>query len=75
MLVFSLIPSGFYQLWHAVKYGLWHARSPEIASGPVIRALSWARMAPDIVFAIGAVTLLLFLVRGIYISFFQNKSQ
>lgn len=73
MAVFSLIPSGFYQLWYAVKYGLWYARSPEIASGPVIRALSWARMVPDIIFAAGAILLFLFLVRAIKLSFFKKS--
>lgn len=73
MAVFSLIPSGFYQLRYAIQYGLWYARSPEIASGPVIRALSWARMAPDIVFAAGAFLLLAFLVRAIRISFMGER--
>ncbi|MGD9975647.1 MAG: hypothetical protein AB7S77_21530, partial [Desulfatirhabdiaceae bacterium] len=64
---------GFYQLWYAVKYGLWYARSPEIASGPVIRALSWARMVPDIIFAAGAILLFLFLARAIKLSFFKKS--
>jgi len=72
--VFSLIPSGFYQFFYAVKYGLWYARSPEIASGPVIRALSWARMVPDIIFAVGAISLLLFLIQAIRISFFTKAT-
>lgn len=74
MALFSLIPSGFYQFYYAVKYGLWFARSPEIASGPVIRALSWARMVPDIIFAVGAISLLLFLVRAIRMSFFTKAA-
>ena len=65
MLIFSLIPSGFYQLWFAVRYGLWFARSPEITSGPVVRALAWGRLVPDVIFASGAILLLLFLWRGI----------
>jgi nitric oxide reductase subunit B len=69
MAVFSLIPSGFYQFYYAVKYGTWFARSPEIASGPVVRFFSWMRMGPDIVFAAGAILLLLFMVRGIWFSF------
>jgi len=73
MVVFHLIPSGFYQLWYAVKYGLWYARSPEIAAGPVIRALSWVSIGPHVVFAAGAILLLLFLVRAIRLSFFQSK--
>ena len=73
MAVFSLIPSGFYQLWYAIKYGLWYARSPEITSGPVIRALSWARLVPDVIFAAGAILLLLFLTRAVYLSFFRKS--
>ena len=69
MAVFSLIPSGFYQLFYAIKEGLWYARSPEIASGPVIRAFSWARLVPDVIFAAGAILLFFFLVRAIWLSF------
>jgi nitric oxide reductase subunit B len=72
MALFSLIPSGFYQLWYAIRYGLWYARSPEIASGPIIRALSWARLVPDVIFASGAILLLLFLTRAIYLSFYKK---
>jgi len=74
MAVFSLIPSGFYQFYHAVKSGLWFARSPEITSGPVIRTLSWMRLVPDVIFAAGAVLLLVFLVRGIWFSFVRPRS-
>ncbi|MEZ4525557.1 MAG: nitric-oxide reductase large subunit [Desulfobacterales bacterium] len=74
MAVFSLIPSGFYQFRFAVTHGLWYARSPEIASGPVIRAFSWARVVPDIIFAAGAILLLVFLLRGIRMSFFAKKT-
>jgi len=31
MTVVSLIPSGFYQFYFAVRDGMWYARSPEIA--------------------------------------------
>jgi len=72
MAVLSLIPSGFYQLYYAIRYGVWFARSPEITSGPVIRTLSWMRLVPDLVFAAGAIVLLGFLVRAIWLSFFQK---
>ncbi len=72
MAVFSLIPSGFYQLQYAIKYGLWYARSPEIASGTVIRTLAWARVVPDIIFAAGAILLFLFLVKAVRLSFFKK---
>jgi nitric oxide reductase subunit B len=68
MLVFSLIPSGFYQFYYAVKDGLWYARSPVIASSKTIRLFSWVRLLPDLVFAAGAVILFLFLFRAIYIT-------
>ncbi len=72
MAIFSLIPSGFYQLYHAVKSGLWYARSPEITSGPVIRLFSWMRLVPDVIFASGAMLLLAFLVRAIWLSFIRK---
>lgn len=72
MAVFSLIPAGFYQLQFAVKYGLWYAGSPEITSGTVMRTLSWARMVPDLIFAAGAILLLVFLVNAIRNSFFKK---
>ncbi len=63
----SLVPSGFYQFYWAVREGLWYARSPEIASGDVLRALAWARVAPDVVFAIGALALAAFVVRALWL--------
>jgi nitric oxide reductase subunit B len=72
MTVLSLIPSGFYQFYFAVKQGLWYARSPEIASGPAISAFAWARIAPDIVFAAGAILLLIFVGRAIWLTFVKK---
>jgi nitric oxide reductase subunit B len=60
MAVFHLIPAGFYQMWFAVKHGLWYARSPEIVSGEVIRTLTWFSTLPHLVFAAGAIRLLFF---------------
>ena len=72
MAVFSLIPAGFYQIYFAVKYGLWFARSPEITSGPVMRALSWARLVPDLIFAAGAILLFVFLLRAVWLTFIKK---
>lgn len=72
MLVFSLIPSGFYQFYYAVKYGLWFARSPEIATGPVIRTLSWFRLVPDLIFSAGAFLLFAFMLRAIWLTFIRK---
>ncbi len=63
----SLVPSGFYQFYFAVRDGLWYARSPEIASGEVIRSLAWARVVPDVVFSAGALLMLLFVGRAIWV--------
>jgi len=72
MLVFSLIPSGFYQFYYAVKYGLWYARSPEIATSTAIQTFSWMRIAPDLVFAAGAIILFFFLIRAVWFSFLKK---
>ncbi len=73
MMVLSLIPSGFYQFYFAVKEGMWYARSPEITSGEFIRTVTWLRMLPDVVFAVGAFSLLLFLLRSIWLSYFRKS--
>ncbi len=64
----SLVPSGFYQFYYAVRDGMWYARSPEIASGEVIRTLAWARAIPDLIFTAGAVLMLVFVGRAIWLS-------
>jgi len=69
MVVFSLGPSGFYQFYFAVKYGVWYARSPEVTSGPFLRSIAWLRIPPDLVFAAGAIVLFAFLARGAWLTF------
>ena len=73
MAVISLIPSGFYQFYHAVNKGMWYARSPEIATSDFIRTTSWLRIGPDIIFFSGALLLLTFLARGIWLTYFKKK--
>ena len=60
MTVVSLAPSAFYQFYYAVKDGLWYARSPEITSGEVFRALALTRIGPDLIFDAGALLLFAF---------------
>jgi nitric oxide reductase subunit B len=74
MMIFSLIPVGFYQFYYAVKQGLWFARSPEIASGTVIRTLSWFRLVPDLIFSAGAFLLFAFLLRATWLSFIKKTN-
>jgi nitric oxide reductase subunit B len=74
MTVFSLIPSGFYQIYFAVKYGVWYARSPEIASSAIMKTFAWLRVGPDIVFFAGALVLFTFVVRGVYLTFKKRET-
>jgi len=74
MTIVSLAPSGFYQFYYAVRDGLWYARSPEITSGEVMRNLAWARIGPDLVFGVGALLLLVFVGRAIYMTVKKTAS-
>ena len=75
MMIFSLIPVGFYQFYYAVKHGIWFARSPEIASGSVIRTLSWFRLVPDLIFSAGAFLLFAFMLRAIWFTFIKQARE
>lgn len=75
MTVLTLIPSGFYQFYFAVSKGLWYARSPEIATSDFIRTVSWIRILPDIIFFTGGLLLVVFVIRGTYLSFFAKQSK
>ena len=59
----SLLPQGIIQTLVSFDQGYWYARSPELLHSPVMEALVWLRVPGDVVFAAGAVLLLVFLVR------------
>jgi nitric oxide reductase subunit B len=64
MMVFmSLLPAGIYQAWASITKGLWFARSPEIVHGTVMETLVWLRVPGDVVFAIGAVLLAVYVLK------------
>jgi len=65
MIVLSLLPSGIHQLTIAVERGLWYARSPEVTGSAFVHAVTWLRVAPDLVFLVGAGALLAFVARAI----------
>jgi nitric oxide reductase subunit B len=67
MIVFSLLPAGIYQLAIAVRRGLWYARSPAVTGSAFIHAATWARLVPDVVFDVGALALLAFVIRAIVV--------
>ena len=60
MVLLSLLPLGLMQTWASVERGYWYARSAEFLSLPTLQTLRWLRVIGDTVFAIGAVTLVLF---------------
>ena len=69
MTILPSLRAGFYQMYYAVTYGVWYARSPEITTSPFIKLLNYMRIAPDTVFGAGGVVLFVFIVRAIVISF------
>jgi nitric oxide reductase subunit B len=75
MIVFSLLPAGIYQLVHSVQRGLWWARSPEVTGSPFIHAVTWLRVVPDLVFDVGAVALLVFVVRAIALDLALRRAE
>ncbi|MBB5192761.1 nitric oxide reductase subunit B [Silvimonas terrae] len=64
MMVFlALLPSGIYQAWQSVEYGLWFARSPEVVHSSFMQAMVWMRVPGDIVFTLGMLCLAVFALR------------
>ena len=59
----SLLPQGIVQALISFDQGYWHARTPELLHSPLMETLVWLRVPGDIVFALGALLLLIFLVR------------
>ncbi|MBK4728591.1 nitric-oxide reductase large subunit [Oxynema sp. CENA135] len=66
MLIFGLIPNGFYQLVQSVNHGTWYARSAEVISMPWMRWTVWLRIPGDVIFSIGTIALFFFTVKAIY---------
>jgi nitric oxide reductase subunit B len=75
MTFLSLVPSGFYQLYYAIAYGIWYARSPQITSGPVMKLFNYMRIVPDVVFGAGGIVILLFVIRAAWMSFARKKAE
>jgi len=65
MMIFGLIPNGFYQLTESVNHGTWYARSVEVITSPWMKWTVWLRIPGDIIFALGALTMFLFTIRAV----------
>jgi nitric oxide reductase subunit B len=65
MVVLTLTPVGTIQMVHAAEHGFWSARSLDFYRQPLIQALLWLRIVPDLTFLLaGVVPLLVALVRA-----------
>ena len=60
MCILSLLPVGLMQTRASVEHGYWYARSGEFLHTPLMQNLRWMRVPGDTVFALGAVTLVIF---------------
>ena len=59
----SLLPQGIIQALVSFDRGYWHARAPDLLHSPLMETLVWLRVPGDVVFALGALLLLVFLAR------------
>jgi len=75
MMVLGLIPNGFYQLMQSVNHGTWYARSAAVIGSPWMQWTVWLRIPGDIVFTIGAISIVLFTARAVYAIFHQPTLQ
>jgi nitric oxide reductase subunit B len=66
MVGLSLFPQGLFQAYQSFTRDYAYARSSEVIHGPVMQALTWARVPGDLVFTVGVVAFCLFMVRALF---------
>ena len=59
----SILPQGLLQTHESFSNGYWHARTAEFMHSDWMEALVWLRVPGDIVFSVGALMLLIFVVK------------
>ncbi|WP_421658368.1 nitric-oxide reductase large subunit [Leptothermofonsia sp. ETS-13] len=74
MMVFGLIPNGFYQLVQSINHGTWYARSAEVISSAWMQWTVWLRIPGDIIFTVGAMMLIYCVGRAV-VGIFQQPTQ
>lgn len=62
MILISLLPVGILQTIASIKHGMWYARSYEFMQGSTLQTLRWMRVFGDTIFAIGSLSLALFVI-------------
>lgn len=66
MVGLSLFPQGLFQAYQSFTRDYAYARSAEVIHGPVMQALTWARVPGDLVFTAGVVAFCLFMVQALF---------
>lgn len=69
MLLLGPIPNGFYQLTQSINKGTWYARGETVMSSSWMHWTVWSRVPGDIIFAIGALAMFIFVMRAIWAIF------
>ncbi len=69
MLLLGPIPNGFYQLTQSINHGTWYARGETVMSSSWMHWTVWLRIPGDIIFAIGALAMFIFVLRAIWAIF------
>ena len=64
MFLFTLLPVGVMQALDNLNNGFWHARSNDFWNQEIIQFLGQIRLIPDTLIIIGAVSLLIFMVKA-----------
>jgi nitric oxide reductase subunit B len=62
MVVLSLLPIGVLQTVASVEHGLWFARSADFLQTPLMATLRWLRGPGDVVFGVGVVAVVWFVI-------------
>jgi nitric oxide reductase subunit B len=63
MVTLSILPIGIIQTWASAEKGYWFARSSELLYSPVMQTLKWLRVPGDIIFALGILSLVLYIFK------------
>ena len=63
MVFLSLLPQGLMQAYTSFAQGYWHARTAEFLHSEWMETLVWVRVPADIIFGIGVVVLIVFMLR------------
>jgi nitric oxide reductase subunit B len=75
MILFSLFPSGVFQLRDVLENSYWHARSLAYLGGALPRLFEWLRLPGDLVFIfLGALPILVAVGTG-YLSLWLERPQ